>query len=51
MVQYLYYSSGENLKGVRLGENNHKRNCEGNKQENVGNQEIEHSVSDSSESR
>ena len=49
--QYLYNSSGDNLKGLRLGKNDHKRNSKSNQQENVGKQEIEHSVSDSSESR
>ena len=47
--QYLYNSSGDNLKGIRLGKDNHKRNSKSNQQENVGKQEIEHSVSDSSE--
>ena len=49
MLEYLDKSSGDNLKGFRLGKDDHKRNSKSNQKENVGKQEIEHSVCDGSE--
>ena len=49
MLEYLDKSSGDNLKGFRLGKDDHKRNSKSNQKENIGKQEIQHSVRNSPE--